>query len=187
MNRRVVVWFLMLLLTADYCLLSTPLHAQGSNGTYTLVQDVLSSAGGRIGGGNPMQAQTVLGLPASGMASNCTYTLLGGLSIVRAAQTAPTTVNVTVAGTIDDAAATVTLNGIPAMVTGSAFTADVPLVLGPNVITAVATDTLGNRASVSVTVYVDLSPEDKTPRFSITVAGDAANRSEERRVGKECR
>src|SRR3989344_1321669 len=107
MNRRIAVWFFMLLLTTDCYLLSTPLHAQGSNGTYTLVQDVLSSAGGRIGGGNPMQAQTVLGLPASGMASNDTYTLLGGLSIVRATHTAPATISVTVAGTIDDAAASV--------------------------------------------------------------------------------
>ncbi|MBI4342559.1 MAG: hypothetical protein HY599_04255, partial [Candidatus Omnitrophica bacterium] len=90
--------------------------AQGSNGTYTVIQDVVSSGGGSVGGGNPMRAQTILGLPASGAASNGTFSIIGGLGITQAVPVSPTTMAVTVTGTVVDPAgvAEITVNGIPA-------------------------------------------------------------------------
>ena len=151
--------------------------AQGSNGTYTVIQDMVSSGGGSVGGGNPMRAQTILGLPASGAASNGTFSLIGGFGIMQAVPVSPTTIAVTVTGTVEDPSgvAEVTVNGvnsIPAAVVGNTFTAtDVLLALGPNTLTATAKDTLGNTASKSITVYVDLPQDKKTPRFAINVTG----------------
>jgi len=62
---------------------------------------------------------------------------------------------ITVTGTTDDNTATITINGIAAVVADNTFTAqNVPLEIGPNLITATATDPHGNSASVSVTVIV---------------------------------
>ena len=38
--------------------------AQSSNGAYSVMAEGITSGGGQIGGGNPMTAQTTLGLPA---------------------------------------------------------------------------------------------------------------------------
>ena len=126
--------------------------AQSSNGTYTITQEAVSSGGGSIGGGNPMSAQTILGLPAGGAASNGTYTLLGGIQPVTGAAAAPM---ITVIGTIDDATAAVTVNSMPATIGGSTFTAqNVQLVFGSNTLTAIATDPAGNQRTSSITVTV---------------------------------
>ena len=65
---------------------------------------------------------------------------------------------VTVTGTVDDASATVKVNGTTATVSGGNFSASVTLNEGSNTITATATDAAGNTASVSVRVSLDTVP-----------------------------
>jgi hypothetical protein len=68
------------------------------------------------------------------------------------------TTPITVTGTVDDPEATITvgLEAVPAVVTGNTFTATgVPLREGGNVVTAAASDALGNASSASVTVVLD--------------------------------
>ena len=86
---------------------------------------------------------------------------------------------VTVTGTVSDdrALASVTVNGVPAVITGGSFSADVPLSPGSNALTAVATDAAGNSASVSVAVTY--TPADTTPpTVSITTPTDGAELTE---------
>ena len=165
--------FAAVLLSAYCFVLSAPsLWAQSSNGTYALVQDLVSSAGGQVGSGNPMSAHTTLGLPAAGLASNSTFRLVGGIDGGRPSAQEPITMMITVSGTVNDPSAMVTINGIPAAVSGTTFTAaNVQLTLGPNTITALTTDTLGNAMSKSIAIYLDLPEAQKTPRFPITVQG----------------
>ncbi len=69
--------------------------------------------------------------------------------------------SILVAGTIDDASATVTVNDVPASVAGGRFSALVPLKTGVNTITAVAQNVAGSgSASVNVLAVVvgDLNP-----------------------------
>lgn len=146
--------------------------AQSSNGTFTLRQETFTAAGGQVGTGNPTQAQTCLGLPAAGRASNGIFTVTGGLVTMGRATKPPITAQLTVTGTVNDPAASVTVNGAPAIMANGAFTAsNITLTLGPNVITAAATDPLGNRTVKSATVYLDLPEAKKTPRFAITARG----------------
>ncbi len=58
----------------------------------------------------------------------------------------------TVSGTINEDAATVEVNGIPATVSAGIFTAEVPLTEGNNTLTATATDPAGNVATASIQV-----------------------------------
>lgn len=148
--------------------------AQSSNGTTTLVQDVVSAAGGQIGGGNPMRMQTVVGLPAGGRMTNGTFTLLGGLGSLESTRwMRPITTTIAVTGTVDDPLAEVTVNGIPASVAPETliFRAEaVPLVLGPNTLTAVARDRLDNASfPKSIRVWLDVPPTLKTPSGAIPV------------------
>ncbi len=77
-----------------------------------------------------------------------------------------------VIGTVDDPSAGITVNGSPATVESGSFRAGgIRLVLGANTITATAVDALGNNASVSITVYLDLTESNKIPRFTISVHG----------------
>ena len=83
--------------------------------------------------------------------------LLLGLVLAAEAAWAAPAMTVTVTGTIDDPAATVSVNGIPATISGGTFTATgVPLELGPNTLRAVAIDPAGNRAELSISVRVDV-------------------------------
>ncbi len=168
MPKRLTQFFL-----SAYCLVlsAIPAWSQSSNATYTLMQETITSGGGQIGGGNPMQAQTALGLPIGGSASNGTFTVLGGAGMMPQPGVTPITMTITVTGSVSDPAATVTINGKPASVSGTTFSAPVELLLGPNTMTAQATDALGNTASVTITVILDLPAEQKEPRFSITVQG----------------
>lgn len=65
---------------------------------------------------------------------------------------------VTVLGTIDDASASVTINGTSATISGGNFSASVTLSEGNNTITATATDPAGNAATASVAVNLDTVP-----------------------------
>lgn len=79
--------------------------------------------------------------------------------------------SVDVTGTVDDPTAVVTVNGVPAPMVGGAFSVeDVPLLAGPNTVTAVATDDDGNIGIAAIQVTVDVSP----PTVSIITPGEGA-------------
>ena len=62
-------------------------------------------------------------------------------------------VNDLVVGTVNDQQAKVTVNGATAQVANRTFlAADVPLLIGPNTIQAVATDRVGNAATMQITI-----------------------------------
>jgi hypothetical protein len=65
---------------------------------------------------------------------------------------------VTVTGTVNDPAATITLNGIAAPQSGGGFAIPVPLVEGLNVLTAVATNAGGVASTATVQVTLDTLP-----------------------------
>src|SRR3989338_8174842 len=149
-------------------------QAQLTNGTYTVLQEVMCGAGERIGGGNPMQAKTILGLPAGGMVSNGAFTLVGGLGWDRPAYTPPTAsqTTITVTGTVDDSSATVVVSGaanqVTATIAGTIFSAPgVKLVVGPNTLTATATDAADNSSSTSVTVTYQPANQLPPPRPTV--------------------
>ncbi|WP_291983732.1 Ig-like domain-containing protein [Luteitalea sp.] len=69
------------------------------------------------------------------------------------------TASATVAGTVTDASAvTVTVNGTNVPVTSGAFSTSVPLVVGTNTITVVATDAAGNQSTQTRTVTYTTGP-----------------------------
>ena len=75
-----------------------------------------------------------------------------------------------VAGTVTDESISVTVNGIDAEVANRQFVVlDVPLVLGPNTLTAVAVDAAGHTVEHSVTVTLEDPDGDRIER----VSGDA--------------
>lgn len=62
-------------------------------------------------------------------------------------------------GTVSESAATVSVNGVPATVNGTTYTAAVPLQVGLNTISVTATDAAGNAAApVQRQVYVAHAP-----------------------------
>jgi uncharacterized Zn-binding protein involved in type VI secretion len=63
-----------------------------------------------------------------------------------------------VTGTVDDASANITVNGISATLSGLAFSAaNVPLLEGANTITIIALDQLGNQSTTALNVTLDTS------------------------------
>jgi len=135
------------------------LLAQSTNGTTTVVQDTLSGSGGKVGGSNPMSLVMVAAEPLGGMTTGASETIWIGYQ-AGPRTLPPGTKTITVLGTVTDASATtVQVNSIPAIVTGTTFQANgVQLVEGQNTITAIATDTAGNQATKSITVYLDTQP-----------------------------
>ncbi|MFP5261369.1 MAG: hypothetical protein ACLGJB_05625 [Blastocatellia bacterium] len=86
----------------------------------------------------------------------------------------------TISGTVDDAAATVTVNSVQAAVVNGSFSIALPLAEGPNVITASAASATGAGGTATVEVTLDTpphvtitSPPDQfvTTDSSISVAG----------------
>ncbi len=183
--RRALTLILVLSLShfATWPLGHSVAFAQSSNGTYTLMQDVLSSGGGAIGSGNLMSAQTVVGLPAGGAASNGTFTLIGGIDGMSTTPDEPPAMTVTVTGLVDDSAAAVMVSangnaGVTATVVGSQFTAqNLLLYAGPNTISATATDRVGNVSTNSMKVLVDLPPQAKTVSRTVDVQLDCSDPS----------
>lgn len=77
---------------------------------------------------------------------------------------------VEVRGTVSPPVAAVTVNGVPAAVSGNAFTAEVPLIEGTNVIAAVATTSSGATGTGTVQVFRDST----APRMSVAFPADGA-------------
>jgi hypothetical protein len=79
------------------------------------------------------------------------------------------TPTVTVAGSLDDPPARVTVNGVAATVSGDGFALDgVALAEGVNTLTVVATDPAGNTAAQSINVHLDTVP----PKVAIAAPAD---------------
>lgn len=136
------------------------------------MQETVSSAGGSASTATLMSASTILGLPASGEATNGIFIVMGDIGTSGPPPSKPITTTVTITGTLDDPSATLTVNNTPAVITGNTFTvANVALIAGPNTLTAVAVDAAGNRMSKAMTVYLDLPQAQKTPRGPTTVQG----------------
>ena len=74
----------------------------------------------------------------------------------------------TVTGTVDDPSATVTINGIPAVVASGRFSAAIPVGEGPTIITASATTAAGGAGTASIEVTLDTTP----PRVTVTSPPD---------------
>ena len=124
----------------------------------TITQDTYDAAGGYVGGGNPLQALTVVGEPAGGVAANAAILLHVGYRPTMP-PLPPGTKTITVTGTVvDEAETTVTVNGSIARVSGGTFAAEITLIEGPNAITAIATDPAGNHARHTITVVLDTHP-----------------------------
>jgi hypothetical protein len=119
--------------------LDVPLQSEGPQPVTAEAEDVAGNLGTASVG-------VVLGIPpAIHITSPADLTAVGAMPI-------------TVAGTVDDPQATIRvgIEGVPAVVSGSSFTASgVSLREGGNVVTATATDTLGNASSDSITVVLD--------------------------------
>ncbi len=120
---------------------------------------VITSGGGSVLGPSTT-AQTMLGLPIGEYPVGITTQPSAAMGLL---------VNVT--GTITESSATLTVNGLPATITGNTFLApNVPLHLGPNTISAVATTPTTTR-SASMRVYLDVPEEMKAPGRAIQVQG----------------
>lgn len=153
---------------------STLAFAQSTNGITTLIQDTLTSGGGKVGGGNPMSIATVVGEPLGGRSANVDFTVRIGYQ--PATLTLPAgTRTIAVEGSIDDPTASVSVNSLPATITGSTFRAEgIPLIEGLNVMSATATDVAGNRSTTSITVTLDTQPPAR-PTVAITPEVTTAN------------
>jgi hypothetical protein len=80
---------------------------------------------------------------------------------------------IVVTGTVGDAGAQVRINGVDAVVTGTSYTAQVPILEGTNTLTAVATNTNETVTTASVQVTLDTTP----PKISINVPDAEATTS----------
>ena len=65
---------------------------------------------------------------------------------------------VTVQGTVTEAVSSVSVNGVAATLSGTNFSASVPLQLGVNTLTVTATDAAGNGTTKTCDIYVARSP-----------------------------
>jgi hypothetical protein len=81
-----------------------------------------------------------------------------GMTLFASPITVTGMINDIVSGTVNGNNATVTVNGVPAVVSNRGFVAEnVPLTSGANTITAVGRDTAGNQSQASITVILDTS------------------------------
>lgn len=161
------------------------LHDDGTDGdasagdaVWALRSTVLENTPGtlryRIAGTFPGHAQTVY----SNVFSVTVAGTATGVAITAPANGAYlNTPAITVAGTVGDPAARVTLNGIAAILSGTAFNASVPLNEGPNTITAVATNSGGTTTTASILVTLDTTApkvEIYSPGADAVTTGDKA-------------
>jgi glucodextranase-like protein len=101
---------------------------------------------------------------SSPLTINITGTTGTGIAILAPADLAYlNTSPIIVSGTVGDPQANVTINGVPASVSGGSFQASVPLVEGTNTLTAVASNSGGTTSTASLQVTLDTTP----PRVTI--------------------
>jgi hypothetical protein len=143
-------------------------------------QAVTVDAGGRFQAQVPLvEGANAITLRALDVAGNETDQSLNVVrfSLPQVAITSPADLafiaatTVTVAGTVGDPAATVTVNGQPAVVAGSTFTAaGVSLLEGGNLLTATAVSASGHADTATISVVRDLTP----PHLAIAYPQDGA-------------
>ncbi|MEM1181693.1 MAG: Ig-like domain-containing protein, partial [Acidobacteriota bacterium] len=132
--------------------LAVPL-AEGRN---DLLVEALDDAGNRVERLHRLYRDTTAPALAVGTPSDGDVT---STALVRVAGTAS-----------DERLQDVSVNGAPANLVGTTFEAlDVPLVAGANVLTVVATDSLGNQTTETLTVTLD----DTAPTFTVSANGQA--------------
>jgi len=130
--------------------------ATASDGTYSLRTTVFENSPGmvryRIAAAFPGGGQAILSdmfsVAITGTATGIEITSPSGGAYLN-------TSVITVSGKVGDPAAQVTLNGIAAVLSGTAFNASVPLNEGPNTITAVAANSGGSTTTNSILVTLD--------------------------------
>ena len=160
------------------------LHDDGLDGdavagdkTYSLRTTVLENAPGaavyRVVGQFQGAAQAVYSAPLS---VAITGTATGIVLLSPAGGAYLNTPVVTVSGTVGDAAARVSLNGIATPVSGKAFSAAVPLNEGPNTVTAVAANSNGTTSTASLLITLDTT----APRVEIYSPATGGTTSQER-------
>ena len=102
---------------------------------------------------------------------NLTYAPAPQLAITTPANLSVTNLTpVTVNGTINDPAATLTINGINAPQSGGSFSIPVPLVEGLNVLTAVAKNAAGIASTATVQITLDTTP----PHITVDAPADGS-------------
>ena len=154
---------------------ATSLHAQSTNGLITVRQDTFLAGGGRVGTGQPVDAMTLLGESSGGRMQGSTVTVRIGSGTKILPLPAGTRL-IRVEGTSNDPNAVIAVNGIPASITATTFHADnVPIVEGPNTITATAIDPAGNQGSASITVYLDTHPPARPTIATLPLFTDQAS------------
>jgi hypothetical protein len=133
-------------------------RAQSANSAFTLFQEAMIAGGGQVGSGNPMSALTRIGQPTGGGLTNGTFTLRADAP-APIPPLPPGARTIVVQGTVDDPTASVTVNGVPAGISGTTFqAAGIQIVEGANRFLVTATDPAGNTATASVTVYLATHP-----------------------------
>ena len=112
---------------------------------------------------------------SSSLSFSVTGTVATGITLTRPANLTFTNVSpVIVAGTIGDAAASVTVNGIQASKSATSFQVSVPLQEGNNTLTAVATNSNGSTSTASIQVTLDTTP----PRVTVSTPVDGFTTTE---------
>ena len=123
----------------------------------TLRQACMSSTGGAMSG-LAMAAVSVAGESPAGDSTTTAVTLKAGYTLATT-PLPPGSRTIDVSGTLNEPVSNVTVNAIPATLTDTMFVAhNVPIVEGPNTITALATDLAGNIGTHNITVYLDTHP-----------------------------
>jgi len=147
-----------------------PARAGSSNGVQTLNQGALCASGG-VSSNSLYRLRAAAGLPWSGVSGGSAVRLqaqFGALPL----PTEPTfTMTVPVTGTVTGSPEAVLVNGEPATVQGSTFSANVLLMAGPNPLAAVASYADGTTQTYQSSVMLDLPSAQKTPAGSIPVQG----------------
>ncbi len=132
--------------------------AQASNGILTLTDEMVVSGGGPAAVAGVVRATIAIGEPIAGRATNGLVTVLAGSRLRHPPPPAGSRL-IAVTGSVDADAASVSVNGVQAAVTGTTYRAEgVRLVEGPNPIAAVAVDPAGNSRTSRITVTLDTRP-----------------------------
>ena len=146
-------------LLAMCCLLPPSLQAQSTTGMISMTEEAIAALGGAV-----TTTQTALlshaGEPAGGEMSNGAMTLVAGYPTQRPVWPGGIR-TMTVTGTVDEPVSSVSVNDMPATISGLSFAAEITLVEGLNLITAETVDLAGNRAATSITVTLDTQPPPK--------------------------
>lgn len=171
MKKHRVTWWAIGLVTATASLATRSWAA--SSPQFQLPMAVMASGGQPVSSAQFHQTTSVIGESIGGSSTSAQFALRGGAAF-QGVSVVLQNLLITVTGTMDDPAATVTVNGVPATVTEGAWrVAGIVLYPGPNTLAVVARDAAGNTATQQIVVYLDTVPSPhahEAPLF-FTVSG----------------